>query len=137
MIKELSILIPVYNSSENLCNFIEELIKSVSKKFKVFEIILVDDCSYDNSWENIETLCSKYNYIKGIQLRKNVGQHNAIFAGLNHCEGEIILTMDDDGQNSPESIEDLVIELKKGYDVCYANYRVKKTIKLLQNRFNV
>ena len=44
MIKELSILIPVYNSSEDLCNFIEELIKSVSKKFKVFEIILVDDC---------------------------------------------------------------------------------------------
>ena len=43
MIKELSILIPVYNSSGDLCNFIEELIKSVSKKFKVFEIILVDD----------------------------------------------------------------------------------------------
>jgi len=126
MNKELSILIPVYNSSENLCNFIEELIQIVSKKFKVFEIVMVDDCSKDNSWEKIKTLCSKYENIKGIQLRKNVGQHNAIFSGLNYCEGEVIITMDDDGQNSPESIADLVLELKKGYDVCYANYKVKK-----------
>ena len=59
MNKELSILIPVYNSSESLCNFIEELIQSVSKKFKLFEIVLVDDSSNDNSWENIELLCSK------------------------------------------------------------------------------
>ena len=85
---------------------------------------MVDDCGKDNSWEKIETLCSKYENIKGIQLRKNVGQHNAIFLDLIIVR-EVIITMDDDGQNSPESIEDLVLELK-GYDVCYANYKVKK-----------
>ena len=55
-----------------------------------------------------------------------MGQHNAIFAGLKNCNGKIIVTMDDDGQNLPESIPSLINELNKGFDICYANYKNKK-----------
>ena len=127
MNKKLSIIIPVYNSATNLKNFISQLIAIISKQFNNFEIILVDDSSKDNSWEVIKDI-SKLNdtLVKAIQLRKNVGQHNAIFSGLKYCEGDIIVTMDDDGQNPPESIEKIISELNKGYDVCYANYKIKR-----------
>ena len=126
MSKKLSIIIPVFNSAEGLQNFVENLISTVSKQFQDFEIIMVDDSSRDSSWSIIEKLSSIHKNIKGIQLRKNAGQHNAIFSGLHYCEGEVIVTMDDDGQNSPDSVEKLILEINKGYDVCYANYKIKK-----------
>ena len=126
MSKKLSIIIPVFNSAEGLQNFVENLISTVSKQFQDFEIIMVDDCSRDSSWSIIEKLSSIHKNIKGIQLRKNAGQHNAIFSGLHYCEGDVIVTMDDDGQNSPDSVEKLILEINKGYDVCYANYKIKK-----------
>jgi polyisoprenyl-phosphate glycosyltransferase len=126
MSKKLSIIIPVFNSAEGLQNFVENLISTVSKQFQDFEIIMVDDCSRDSSWSIIEKLSTIHKNIKGIQLRKNAGQHNAIFSGLHYCEGDVIVTMDDDGQNSPDSVEKLILEINKGYDVCYANYKIKK-----------
>ena len=126
MTKELSIIIPVYNSEDILENLTNKLIQTLEKKYKNFEIILINDASKDNSWKIVQKLCKKNNLIKGINLRKNVGQHNAIFAGLENCDGKIIVTMDDDGQNLPESIPILVEKLNEGFDVCYANYKNKK-----------
>ena len=126
MIKELSIIIPVYNSEGILENLTEKLIQTLEKKYNDFEIILINDASKDNSWKIVKELCKKNKLVKGINLRKNVGQHNAIFAGLKNCNGKIIVTMDDDGQNLPESIPALVNELNKGFDICYANYKNKK-----------
>ena len=126
MIKELSIIIPVYNSEKILEFFTDKLIQTLEKKYNNFEIIFINDASKDNSWKVVQKLCKKNKVIKGINLRKNVGQHNAIFAGLKNCNGKIIVTMDDDGQNMPESISSLVDELNKGFDVCYANYKNKK-----------
>jgi polyisoprenyl-phosphate glycosyltransferase len=122
----ISIVIPVFNSDKNLENLLNKLIEHLSIKFKNFEIILIDDESSDNSWQVIKNFCTKYDYIKGVQLRKNVGQHNAIFAGLKFTNGKIIVTMDDDGQNSPEDIDILTDKMKDGFDVVYANYKVKK-----------
>lgn len=126
MTKELSIIIPVYNSEKILDNLTNKLIQTLKKKYNNFEIILINDASKDNSWKIVQKLCKKNKLIKGINLRKNVGQHNAIFAGLENCDGKIIVTMDDDGQNLPESIPILVEKLNKGFDVCYANYKDKK-----------
>jgi len=127
MIKKISIVIPVFNSHQYLYNFISNLILIVSKKFKNFEVILIDDCSSDDSWKVIEQLSLSFDkIIKAIQLRKNVGQHNAIFLGLKYCEGDINITMDDDGQNSPDNIEEMIKKMENGYDVCYANYKIKK-----------
>ena len=126
MIKELSIIIPVYNSEKILENLKNKLIQTLTEKYNNFEIIFINDASKDNSWKTIQKLCEKNKIIKGINLRKNVGQHNAIFAGLKNCNGKIIVTMDDDGQNLPESIPSLINELNKGFDICYANYKNKK-----------
>tara|TARA_Y100001960_G_C14764957_1_gene876379 strand:- start:263 stop:1210 length:948 start_codon:yes stop_codon:yes gene_type:complete len=123
---EISIVIPVYNSSQNLENLVNEIYNIFKNNFKSYELILVDDKSLDNSWEIIKNLCKKYKFIKGVELRKNVGQHNAILAGLKFSTGKFIITMDDDGQNSPKNIMDLYKEISKGYDICYANYLIKK-----------
>ena len=126
MNKKISIIIPVYNSSKNLEILINSLILNLKKNFENYEIILVDDLSTDGSWSIVEKFCADNDYIKGSQLRKNVGQHNAIFSALKYCNGEVIITMDDDGQNSADDIIKLVDELNNGYDICYANYKNKK-----------
>jgi undecaprenyl-phosphate 4-deoxy-4-formamido-L-arabinose transferase len=124
--KNISVVIPVYNSSLNLLNLVDEIANIFKENFKTYELVLVDDKSEDNSWEVISSLCQKYDFVKGISLRKNVGQHNSLLAGIKHTSGEFIITMDDDGQNSPHDIIALYKEIKKGYDICYANYSIKK-----------
>ena len=122
----ISVVIPVYNSEKSLAVLIDEIIIKLKKKHDKYEIILIDDASTDKSWNIIKDCCAKNNFIKAIQLRKNSGQHNAIFAGLKYSLGNFIVTMDDDGQNSPDDIDLLVDEVKKGFDVAYGNYKIKK-----------
>ena len=121
---DLSILIPVYNSSELLDELTVKISSTISSEnsIKNYEVFLIDDCSKDNSWEKIKHLSKKNKYIKGVKLKNNFGQHSALMCGLNECSGNIIITMDDDLQHSPESIINLINEIKKGYDVCYTKY---------------
>jgi len=122
----ISIVIPVYNSEDNLF----ELNNQIQKQLKKinFELILVNDQSKDNSWKIINNLTKENPNIIGINLRKNSGQDNAIFAGINYAQGEYIVIMDDDLQHSPSDILKLYEEIKKGYDVCYANFENKKQV---------
>ena len=107
---DLSIIIPVYNSE----NIIEELVKQLNDSINnityinSFEVIMVNDCSSDGSWEKIKAISKKFKFIKGISFAQNYGQHNAIMTGLEACEGERLITMDDDLQHSPSSIKDLL-----------------------------
>ncbi len=137
---KVSIIIPVYNSFEIL----DELNQRILKTFEninlseSFEVIMINDFSKDKSWEKIEHLSSKYNYIKGIKLSENFGQHNAIMAGLNNCNGEYVITIDDDLQHPPEFFPEIIKKLDNS-DVCYTNYRNrkhnswKKTISIINN----
>ena len=125
---DLSIIIPVYNSE----NIIEELVKQLNDSINnityvnSFEVIMINDYSSDKSWEKIKSISKKFKFIKGISFAQNYGQHNAIMAGLEVCEGEKVITMDDDLQHSPSSIVDLLNELNKGFDVCYTKYQNRK-----------
>ena len=121
---DLSILIPVYNSEKIIEDLVKQIIDSISdiKSIHSYEIILIDDCSTDNSWEKIKSFSKKFNLIKGISLSENFGQHNALIAGMKYSSGKKIITMDDDLQHSPKSINDLLCELDKGFDVCYTSY---------------
>jgi len=121
---DLSIVIPVYNSEEIIDKLIDEIVNTIKdiNMFNSFEIILIDDFSHDGSWTLIKDLSKKYKFIKGIKLIRNFGQHNAILAGLNECNGEKIITMDDDLQHSPKSIKKLIDEINNGYSVCYTKY---------------
>ena len=83
----LSIVIPVFNSSNILNNLIKQIKFNLKfKEIKKFEIILVNDCSQDNSWNKIKELSKKNVEIKGINLSNNYGQHSSIFAGLKYLE---------------------------------------------------
>ncbi len=120
---ELSIVIPVYNSS----SIIEELYKQIALAVKLpYEIIFVNDCSKDDSWQKIILLSKLHPAITGIHLRKNSGQDNAILAGLRISKGNYCVIMDDDLQHNPNDILQLYNECKKGFDVCYANFNSHK-----------
>ena len=123
---KVSIVIPVFNSSKNLEKLINELFIQLKNNYSNYEAILIDDQSNDNTWKVVTNLCKIHNWIKAIKLRKNVGQHNAILAGLRFADGQYIVTMDDDGQNSPNDITNLISEVEKGVDVCYAKFSIKE-----------
>ncbi len=115
----LSIVVPVYNSAEILPQFAYRLDQvRVQNEWQV-ELILVNDGSKDSSWSVICGLAEKHLWIKGINLMRNYGQHNALLCGIRSANCEIIITMDDDLQHPPEEIPKLLSELNKGYDVVY------------------
>jgi polyisoprenyl-phosphate glycosyltransferase len=121
----LSIVVPVYRSMEvlpELVNRVKDAL-SGSEYSACFEMVLVNDCSPDGSWPVIERLARENNFIRGISLRKNVGQHNATMAGLRHARGDIIVIMDDDLQHPPAAILTLAHTIEGGNDVCYTRYR--------------
>ncbi len=123
---ELSIVVPVYRSSKTLPNLAKEIHNALNETYTHFELILVNDCSPDNSWNVIENLSTQYPFIMGINLRKNVGQDNAILAGLNMARGETVVIMDDDLQHSPSDIPALCDKLEEEFDICYAHFPEKK-----------
>jgi undecaprenyl-phosphate 4-deoxy-4-formamido-L-arabinose transferase len=88
-----------------------------------YEVILVNDGSRDRSWAMIEQACDAHPAVRGINLRINTGQHNAIMAGLRAASGALIVVMDDDLQHAPEDIAKLQARIGEGYDLCYAAFR--------------
>lgn len=120
---EISIVVPVYNSEQCL----DELSTQISNALGAihYELILVNDRSPDNSWDKIASLARVDGRIKGISLRKNSGQDNAIMAGLSHASGKFVVIMDDDLQHSPVDILKLYERCKEGYDICYGFFLEK------------
>tara|TARA_B100000989_G_scaffold291955_1_gene267166 strand:+ start:563 stop:1348 length:786 start_codon:yes stop_codon:yes gene_type:complete len=125
---KLSIIIPVYNSCKILEKLITEINSNLSDKFeKNYEIILVNDSSKDNSWVVIKKISRELDYVKGIDLHNNVGQHGAIFVGLKHSIGNKIIIMDDDLQHPPKSLISIYQQLDL-YDACYTLYSKRKHV---------
>jgi glycosyltransferase involved in cell wall biosynthesis len=122
--KEISIVIPIYNSRESL----PELQRQIAEALQDvdFDLILVNDGSSDDSWSVVRNLCKANPNVIGINLRRNSGQDNAIMAGLSHAEGDYIVIMDDDLQHSPRDIKKLYETCRQGYDVCFAHFQKKK-----------
>ena len=125
---KLSIIIPVYNSAKILEKLINEINLNISEKFeKNYEIILVNDFSKDNSWKIIKKISKDFNFVKGIDLNYNLGQHGAIFVGLKHSVGKKIIMMDDDLQHPPQSLIFINDQLDS-YDACYTLYLKRKHV---------
>lgn len=101
---DISIVIPLYNEEESLPELVAWIHKSLEGSGKAFEIILADDGSRDKSWEVIKSLSEKYNTVKGISFRRNYGKSAALSEGFKLAEGNVVITMDADLQDSPEEI---------------------------------
>ena len=98
----LSIVSPVYKAEKIVAQLVNEIKNNVTEITQDFDIILVEDGSPDNSWEEIEKQCKIDPRVKGIKLSRNFGQHYAITAGLDHANGEWVVVMDCDLQDKPE-----------------------------------
>jgi len=123
-----SIVIPIYKSEDCLEELLRQLTKVFSSSKKVYEIILVNDASPDNSWEIIKDLTGKYEQISAITMMRNVGQARAILCGLSYATGEIIITMDDDLQHRPDQLSILIEKLESTpeLDCVFGCYKKKK-----------
>jgi glycosyltransferase involved in cell wall biosynthesis len=117
----LSIVIPVYNGSLALPDLISQLAAILSTLSDKFEVILINDGSLDNSWEVICSLAEQNSWVRGINLMKNYGQHNALLCGIRAANYATLVTMDDDLQHPPDEIHLLLSKLEQGYDVVYGN----------------
>ncbi|MCJ7664699.1 MAG: glycosyltransferase family 2 protein [Desulfobacterales bacterium] len=133
-LKRLSVVIPIFNEEENITPLYREL-KAVMEGMRTeYEVIFIDDGSVDASNEVLQGLAQNDKGIKIIQFRKNFGQTAAIAAGVEHAQGEIIVTMDGDGQNDPRDIPRLVEKLAQGYDVT-SGWRRHRKDPLLNKKF--
>lgn len=114
-----SVVIPVYNSEQSLPELVQRLGSVLPQVCADYEIILVNDGSRDHSWQQIQTLMAQSERVKGFNLLRNYGQHNALLCGIRKARYERVITMDDDLQHPPEEIPKLLDKLSQGYDVVY------------------
>lgn len=125
---ELSVVIPAYGSESILPRLLDAIEAPLARAAgdRDFELIIIHDCGPDDTWPVLLQLASTRPWLRGIDLSRNAGQHNAIMAGLSYARGRYIVTMDDDLQHDPEDIPRVVDCLRAGADVCYVQFRSKQ-----------
>lgn len=124
--KKVSFVIPCYRSTVTLPGVIKEIQSAMAQmKQYSYDIVLVNDCSPDDTFETIRGLCEEHKNIIGINLAKNFGQHSALMAGFHYVTGDIVVCLDDDGQTPADEVGKLLDGIEAGADVVYASYRQK------------
>lgn len=123
---DISVVVPVYGCRAALPELHRRLCEVLESMEKKFEIILVDDCCPQNSWEEIEKICAVDKRVIGMHMSRNFGQIRAITAGLDKSKGDWIVVMDCDLQDRPESIRDMYEKAMDGYDVVFARREGRK-----------
>lgn len=127
MQKKISFVIPCYASEHTISFVVQEITAAMDGLPQyLWELVLVNDCSPDNTFEVIRNLCINNPNIIGINLARNFGQHAALMAGFNQISGDIIVCLDDDGQTPGNEAGKLIKKIEEGYDVVYARYASKK-----------
>jgi len=119
---DLSIVIPVYRSKDTLEELLRRIIESFSNSRVEIEVLMVEDCGRDGSWDAIEALAADQPVLRGIRLSRNFGQHAATICGMAMARGHWVATMDDDLEQPPEKLPELLEKAKEGYDLVYGVY---------------
>ncbi|MFC1630584.1 glycosyltransferase family 2 protein [Pseudomonadota bacterium] len=119
MATQIACVVPVYRSQAILRELHRRIVEAIEPIDPNFELLFVEDCGGDDSWEVIRILAKEDPRVRGIQMARNYGQHNALLCGIRAAKGEIIVTLDDDLQNPPEEIPKLLYQLNQGSDVVY------------------
>jgi len=104
---DISVVVPLFNEVESLPELTSWIDRVMEANRFSYEVILIDDGSTDGSWELIEQLCLQNTCIKGIKFRRNYGKSAGLYCGFEQAEGNVIITMDADLQDSPEEIPEL------------------------------
>ena len=127
----ISVVVPVYKAENCLDELYRRLVAALEPITSDFEIILVEDCGGDKSWQVIERLATADKRVRGIQFSRNFGQHYGITAGIDHCQGDWVVVMDCDLQDRPEEIPRLYAKAQEGYDIVLAR-RIARQDPLLK-----
>ena len=124
---KLSFVIPCYRSENTIESVVGEVdaLMQEHKEYE-YEIVLINDCSPDNVWSVISKLANSRKDIKAVSFSKNFGQHAALLSGYRVADGDIIVSLDDDGQSPVDRTFDLIAKIDEGYDVVYARYNELK-----------
>jgi len=125
--KKVSFIIPCYRSEHTLPHVITEIEDTMKDLIQYeFEVILVNDCSPDHTFDLIRRLCEEKDFVTGIDFARNFGQHAALMAGLRESSGNYIICLDDDGQTPAAEAGKLLQKLEEGHDAVYAKYDHKQ-----------
>ncbi len=131
---DISIIVPLYNEVESVGPLTDWIAKVMAENHFTYEIVMIDDGSKDGSFEEIENLIQNNQYIKGIKFRRNYGKSAALQVGFEHCEGDVVITMDADLQDSPDEIPELFRMIKEdGFDLVSGWKKKRYDSKLAKN----
>lgn len=117
---EISVVIPVRDEEKNIPELINRLFSTFNKMDVSFEVIFVTDINNDNTVGLLAEYSKKHQNVKTVKLSNSFGQHVAIMAGLDHCKGNYVVTMDGDLQDYPEDIPLLYDKIAEGFDIVYS-----------------
>ena len=124
---KVSFVIPCYRSEHTVAAVAAEIEKTMAALPRyTWELVLVNDCSPDNTFSVIRALAEQDGRITAIDLAKNFGQHAALMCGMRHTDGDVVVCLDDDGQTPADEVGKLLEKIDEGYDVVYASYQVKQ-----------
>ncbi len=123
---DISVIVPLYNEEESLPELYAWIERVMKTHNFTYEIIFINDGSTDNSWQVIEELSRKSDCVKGVKFRRNYGKSPALYCGFERAQGEVVITMDADLQDSPDEIPELYRMIKEdGYDLV-SGYKQKR-----------
>ena len=134
----ISVIVPLYNEDESLPELAAWIDRVMKANNYSYEVIMIDDGSNDKSWKVIEAISSNNSNIKGIKFRRNYGKSAALFCGFEKAEGDVVITMDADLQDSPEEIPALYNKItKEDYDLVsgWKQKRYDPIMKTLPSKF--
>ena len=115
---DISVVVPLYNEEESLPELVAWIDRVAKDNRLSYEVIMIDDGSTDRSWEVVEKLAKQYDTVRGIAFRRNYGKSAALYCGFEAAQGEVVITMDADLQDSPDEIPELRrMILEEGYDL--------------------
>jgi glycosyltransferase involved in cell wall biosynthesis len=124
--RSISVVVPAYRSALSLPELVRRLGPVLEAAASDYELILVDDGSSDGTWNVIDGLSTTHDWVRGVRLMRNYGQHNALLCGIRRARHELTITLDDDLQHPPEEIPKLLKELGPDTDVVYGTPAVEQ-----------
>ena len=128
-----SVIVPIFNELDNVHPMVDEMLTAMQSQSRPFELVLVDDGSSDGTSERLVEVAEENEQVKLVLLRRNFGQTAAMHAGIQHANGDYLVTIDGDMQNDPADIPMMLDKLDEGYDLVHG-WRKDRKDKLMSRK---